>query len=63
MLSGVSVERHISEMSAAPASESSEVIEGRRQDEISVGSCVSKCGVGVTPSPALSGISVQTFVR
>ncbi|XP_078025236.1 uncharacterized protein LOC144463724 [Epinephelus lanceolatus] len=60
MLSCVSVESCITEMSTAPVAESSDVSEARVK-HISSGNCVSECGVGVTVSPALSGISVVTL--
>ncbi|XP_078032241.1 uncharacterized protein LOC144467462 [Epinephelus lanceolatus] len=60
VLSCVSVESCITEMSTAPVAEYSDVSEARIK-HISSGNCVSECGVGVTVSPALSGISVVTL--
>ncbi|XP_029910642.1 uncharacterized protein LOC115361416 [Myripristis murdjan] len=59
--SGVSVESLITEMSAAPAPESSVLTEAGRKSEVSAGVCVPECGVSIAASPALSGISVLTF--
>ncbi|XP_029904306.1 uncharacterized protein LOC115357061 [Myripristis murdjan] len=59
--SGVSVEGLITEMSAAPAPESSVLTEAGRKSVVSAGSCESECGVSIAASPALSGISVLSF--
>ncbi|XP_074546718.1 uncharacterized protein LOC141805519 isoform X3 [Halichoeres trimaculatus] len=62
VLSGVSVERRVTEVNTAPTPESSVVSEDRFSDVVSEGSCEPELCVSVDASPASSGVSLASEV-
>ncbi|XP_074526296.1 uncharacterized protein LOC141790369 [Halichoeres trimaculatus] len=62
VLSGVSVERRVTEVNTAPTPESSVVSEGGLSDVVSEGSCEPEVCVSVDASPASSGVSLASKV-
>ncbi|XP_074525828.1 uncharacterized protein LOC141790090 [Halichoeres trimaculatus] len=62
VLSGVSVERRVTEVNTAPTPESSVVSEGRFSDVVSESSCEPEVCVSVDASPASSGASLASEV-